>query len=94
MNLSTVRHIKSLAKRLKKENKTLSYCQCLDLVAKQFHGARHFHELRNTVLTDEVIFFSIASKSETDIRCNDWPYFHIPAFNHSTFKPSDKPIHV
>ncbi len=85
MNQSSIRHIKSLAKRLKKENKSFSHCQCLDLVSQQLYGVRHFHELQNTVSAAQIIPVSIPTKTQTDIRCNDWPYFQIPVFNYSIF---------
>ncbi len=94
MNQSTIRHIKSLAKRLKKENKSFSHCQCLDLVSQQLYGVRHFHELQNTACFAKIIKPSIPTKTQTDIRCNDWPYFHIPDFNQSNIKSIKNTLHV
>jgi hypothetical protein len=94
MNQSSIRHIKSLAKRLKKENHTLSYCQCLDQVSRQLYGARNFHELQSTASADAVLPSLIPTKTHTDIRCNDWPYFHIPAFNQLSFKQTKNITHV
>ncbi len=94
MNQATIRHIKSLAKRLKKEHKSFSHCQCLDLVSQQLYGVRHFHELQNTVSSAQIISASIPAKAQTDIRCNDWPYFHIPNFNLSNTKYTKSTFHV
>ena len=84
MDHSTIRYIKSLAKRLKKENSILSYCQCLDLVAQQSYGARHFHELQKTAQqtasSSKKLTASNISSMPTYLRYNDWPYFDIPPF--------------
>lgn len=77
MNTSTIRHIKSQAKRLKKNKGNASYCQCLDLVSQQLYGVRSFHDLRRALETQ--LYGSIEADSfPNEFRANDWPYFEIP----------------
>ena len=84
MDHSTIRHIKSQAKRLKKTNQTLSYCQCLDFVAQKKYGARHFHSLLTTLRQAETPSKKSAYIANlnllNDFRGNDWPYFDLPNF--------------
>jgi len=83
MDQSTIRHIKSQAKRLKKTNQTLTYCQCLDVVAKKY-GVRDFHTLQATPRQIEVpakkSIHSIYSELPNEFRANNWPYFDLPKF--------------
>jgi len=39
-----IREIKRSAKQLSRQNKALSYMQCLDVVCRDQMGLRHFHE--------------------------------------------------
>jgi len=81
MDHATIRHIKLLAKRLKKENSNLSYCQCLDLITKRSYGARHFHELQRSYQQTDT---ALITRMPTDLRYNDWPYFDLPQFSKQT----------
>jgi len=85
MNHSTIRHIKSQAKHLKKTNQTLTYCQCLNIIAQEKYGVRHFHELRTTSQKNESpLLKSNATKClalPNEFRANDWPYFDLPVLS-------------
>jgi len=83
MDHSTIRHIKSQAKRLKKTTQTLSYCQCLDVVSQKI-GVRNFHTLQATPQQTEApakqSMYSTNFRLPNNFRANDWPYFDLPNF--------------
>jgi hypothetical protein len=83
MDHSTIRHIKSQAKRLKKTNQTLTYCQCLNVVAQKF-GVRDFHALQAMLQQIEVTAKKSTHSTDfrlpNEFRANDWPYFDLPKF--------------
>ena len=83
MDHSTIRHIKSQAKRLKKTTQTLTYCQCLDVVVQKY-GVRNFHALQAIPQQIEApakkSTYSTKFRLPNDFRANDWPYFDLPNF--------------
>ena len=80
MDHSTIRHLKLQAKRLKQNSQTLTYCQCLNLVAQKNNGSRNFHELQRTFqqVSSNLSTHETNLSSPNDFRCNDWPYFDLP----------------
>lgn len=84
MKASTINHLKSQAKRLKKSNQHFTYCQCLDLVSRELYGVRSFHELRKIIdaqATDSTLQLATIPN---EFRANDWPYFDLPQFTQIT----------
>ena len=80
MNASTINHIKSQAKRLKKSNQSFTYCQCLDRVSQKLYGVRNFRELRKILDVQHDDSIIVTESSPNEFRANDWPYFELSAF--------------
>lgn len=84
MKNSTINHVKSQAKRLKKSNQHFTYCQCLDLVSQELLGVRCFHELRKITEAQAADPTTQLAPTPNEFRANEWPYFDLPALKQTT----------